>query len=73
MLFAVSTAGEVLFWGGFAIAAIVGVGWKMYMATCRTDDYLRLQKAEEEAREKRNARIRAAAGTIAGVIGKLRK
>ena len=38
----------VLMWGGFGIITVMLLLWMFYMMTFRTDDWLRLVKADEE-------------------------
>jgi hypothetical protein len=41
---------------------LLALGWTLYMATFRTEDYLRLAKAEEERRKARHERTGRALG-----------
>ena len=76
MILASMTDGHELFWG-FAFVAMLGCGiWVMYMMTCRPDDWMKLRKQEDEMAEKRQERMKKAAGGAvkAGMlIGKLFK
>jgi hypothetical protein len=61
MIFAeASPAAQVIFWAGFAVIGIGYQVWRMWMQTCHTDDWLRLQQAEEEKKKKRDERIKNA-------------
>jgi uncharacterized membrane protein YqjE len=40
----------------FFVLGVILVGWTLYMATFRTEDYLRLAKDEEERRKARHER-----------------
>lgn len=35
---------------------VLPIGWALYMMTCRTDDWLRLVKEDQERKAKRNER-----------------
>ena len=38
---------------GYGVIALLMIGWMFYMMTCRTDDWLRLVKDEEERKVRR--------------------
>jgi len=38
---------------GYGVIAVLLIGWMFYMMTCRTDDWLRLVKDEEERKVRR--------------------
>ena len=65
MIFATLTSGQELYcW--FAMIVLIGCGiWMIYMMTCRTDDWIKLRKQHEEAKEKRQERMKQAAGVAA--------
>ncbi len=48
------------------ILIVVGLAWWFYMMTFRTDEYLKLLKADEERKAKRNERAVNAAKHLAG-------
>jgi hypothetical protein len=48
----------------------LGIAWWLYMMTFRTDDYMRLLKADQEHKAKRDERI---AGLAKGVSQFLKK
>ena len=50
----------------WVICVVVAIGWWLYMMTFRTDDYMRLLKADEERKAKRDER---AAKVIKGLAG----
>ena len=57
-------------WDLFVILCVVSIGWWLYMMTFRTDDYMRLLKADEERKEKRNERAMGLAKGIARLLKK---
>jgi hypothetical protein len=52
-------------WGIVFVLAIVV--WMIYMMTCRTDDWLRLMKADEERKQKQAERIGKATNGAFGI------
>jgi len=41
----------------WVVLVVVCIGWWLYMMTFRTDDYMRLLKADQEHKAKRDERI----------------
>jgi formate hydrogenlyase subunit 3/multisubunit Na+/H+ antiporter MnhD subunit len=69
MIFAAATGtADNLIIVALVLMVVVGVGWKMYMATFRTEDYLKLERHNEEAKERRAARLEKAGGFVSTMI-----
>ena len=49
----------------WVICVVMGVAWWLYMMTFRTDDYLRLLKADQEQKAKRDERVMGMAKGLA--------
>jgi hypothetical protein len=49
---------------------VLPIGWALYMMTCRTDDWLRLVKEDQERKAKRNERAMGLAKGIARLLKK---
>ncbi len=54
----------------FILFFVLPIGWVLYMMTCRTDDWLRLVKADQERKAKRNERALGLAHGIARLLKK---
>ena len=51
----------------FIILLVAVLGWMVYMMTCRTDDWIKLCKADEERKKAVAARMGGAAKASLGI------
>jgi len=57
-----------MIWIGFGVMTVALIAWMLFMMTCRTDDWLRLVKDEEERKARRHERNKEKGTIITGIV-----
>ena len=57
-----------MIWIGVGVMTVALIAWMLFMMTCRTDDWLRLVKDEDERKARRHERTKENGTIITGIV-----